>query len=176
MRTVLFITALLLSTVACKDAPVPQTPIAQTKATIDSLENVLFTDSDAPVNPTAGLQLVRAYAKYYQLSAKDSTAISMLFKAAEVSMGIGQGNLAIKYYRMVNEDHAQFHKAPEALFLAGFCAENLNNDTLQARWYYEKFMKQYPNHKLVEDAQFSIVNMGKSDAELIEMFQKNKPQ
>jgi len=77
---------------------------------------VLFADSEAKADPNAGIQLIRSYAKFYQLSEKDSLAVDMLFKAGEVSMGIGQSNLAVKYFRTINEDHPEFYKAPEALF------------------------------------------------------------
>ena len=88
-------------------------------------------------------------------------------------MGIGQGNLAVKYFRTITEDHSNFYKAPEALFLTGFCEENVNKDTAQARWFYQKFVSDFPDHKLAEDAKFSIQNMGKSDEDLIKMFEEN---
>lgn len=174
MRTfILFSCIAFLGLSACKEAALPLTEKEQIAAKIDSLEMVLFADSEAKVDPKTGLQLIRSYAKYYQLSEKDSLAVDMLFKAAEVSMSIGQGNLAVKYFRTVNEEHSNFYKAPEALFLTGFCEENINKDTAQARWFYEKFVADFPNHKLAEDAQFSIQNMGKSDEDLIKMFQQN---
>ncbi|MCB9205633.1 MAG: tetratricopeptide repeat protein, partial [Flavobacteriales bacterium] len=113
---------------------------------------------------------------YQQAEPKDSLAIDMVFKAGEVSMGIGQGNLAVKYFRRVADEHADFPKSPEALFLCGFCEENLNRDTAQARFFYESFVKKFPKHKLAEDAQFSIQNMSMSDEELIRMFQEKLKQ
>ena len=145
----------------------------KTLAQIDSLETVLFADSDEPADREAGMLLVRAYAKFYQEHKTDTTAIDMLFKAGEVSMGIGQGNLAVKYFSTIAEQHEDFMKSPEALFLAGFCEENLNQDSTEARAFYESFIDQFPDHKLAEDAKFSIQNMSMSDEELIDMFEKN---
>lgn len=142
-------------------------------AKIDSLESILFTESEKPADKAAGMDLVKSYAKYYRLAKdKDSLSIDMLFKAGEVSMGIGQGNLAVKYFKMIGDDHKDFYKAPEALFLAGFCEENVNKDTADARRFYELFMNRYPDHKLAEDAKFSIENMEMSDEDLIRMFQR----
>ena len=100
----------------------------------------------------------------------------MLFKAGEVSMGIRQGNLAVKYFKLLSDDHPKFGKAPEALFLCGFVSENLNSDTAEARFYYEKFIRVYPKHHLVEDARFSVMNLHRSDTELIRMFEEKLKQ
>lgn len=174
MRTIIFFSAIaFIGLSSCSPETKPPSEKEQVLAQIDSLETVLFADSEAKADLKAGMKLVRSYAKFYQLSEKDSLGIDMLFKAGEVSMGIGQSNLAVKYFRTINEDHPEFYKAPEALFLSGFCEENLNKDTAQARFFYESFVKQFPNHKLAEDARFSIQNMGKSDEELIRMFEEN---
>jgi hypothetical protein len=174
MKNLVAIVSLIsIGLLACQEAAKPLTESEKTLAQIDSLEAILFADSEAPADPKAGMTLVRSYAKFYQLSEKDSLAVDMLFKAGEVSMGIGQGNLAVKYFRTITEDHSAFHKAPEALFLSGFCEENINKDTAQARFFYESFIAGFPNHKLTEDAQFSIQNMDKSDEDLIRMFEEN---
>jgi tetratricopeptide (TPR) repeat protein len=174
MRNIVAIVSLIsIGFFACKEPVKPLSEKEQVLAKIDSLETILFADSEAKADTKSGMKLIRFYAKFYQLSEKDSLAIDMLFKAGEVSMGIGQSNLAVKYFRTINEDHPDFYKAPEALFLSGFCEENLNKDTAQARFLYESFVEQFPEHKLAEDAQFSIQNMGKSDEDLIKMFEEN---
>jgi len=174
MRNLIVIVSLIsIGLLACNQPTKPLSQKEQVLAKIDSLETVLFADSEAKSDIKSGMNLIRSYAKFYQLSEKDSLAVDMLFKAGEVSMGIGQSNLAVKYFRTINEDHPEFYKAPEALFLSGFCEENLNNDTAQARFLYELFVEQFPKHKLAEDARFSIQNMGKSDEDLIRMFEEN---
>lgn len=167
------VAALALLFTACGPTKKPLSEREQSLARIDSMETILFADEEADADPKAGMQLVREYSHFYQSNEKDSLAVDMLFKAGEVSMGIGQGNLAVKYFRTIADDHTEYYKSPEALFLCGFCEENLNRDTAQARWFYEKFLTSYPNHKLAEDAQFSIQNMSMSDEDLIKMFEKN---
>jgi TolA-binding protein len=102
--------------------------------------------------------------------------VDRIFKAGEISMGIGQGNLAVKYFQTVVEDHPEFAKAPEALFLCGFCEETLNVDTAKARQYYESFIRQFPQHRLAQDAKFSVQNLGLTDEQLIEQFEKANKQ
>lgn len=173
MRIIVIVFTALAALSACNSAPVQESETDSVKAKIDSLEAVLFVDSEKPADHAAGMSLVKSYAKFYRLSEpKDSLAADMLFKAGEVSMGIGQGNMAVKYFKIVSQDHRGFHKAPEALFLAGFCEENVNKDTADARRFYELFMNRYPDHKLAEDAKFSIQNMKMSDEELIRMFEE----
>ncbi|MCF8276672.1 MAG: tetratricopeptide repeat protein [Flavobacteriales bacterium] len=172
-KTAIALSMLTIGLVACQPGKKPLTDQEKCLARIDSMEAILFADSDEKADPAAGIQLVREYSRYYQGSSdKDSLAIDMLFKAGEVSMGIGQGNLAVKYFRTVTDEHKAFYKSPEALFLCGFCEENLNKDTAQARFFYEKFIQEYPNHKLAEDANFSMQNMGMTDEDLIKMFQE----
>lgn len=171
LATVYFFAAITIT--ACNSIKKPASEAELLVARIDSLEAVVFEESEAPADRQAGMELVRAYAKFYQSNKSDSTSVDMLFKAGEVSMGIGQGNLAVKYFSTIFKDHKDFPKAPESLFLTGFCEENLNNDTASARFYYEKFLNTYPNHKLAKDAKFSIQNLTMSDEDLIKMFEEN---
>ncbi len=163
-----------LSLFGCGESTGPRSEKDEILSKIDSLETAFFDVEVSKNNPKTGMALVRSYAHFYGENQKDSIAADLLFKAGEVSMGIHQGNLAIKYFKMVSDNHQNYKKAPEALFLCGFCSENLNADTSDARFYYEAFISKYPNHHLAEDAQFSILNLGKSDNELIKMFKQNR--
>jgi outer membrane protein assembly factor BamD (BamD/ComL family) len=162
----------MLAAIGCNNQQKAPTAEELSLARIDSLEAIAFSEKEK-INAKVGMQLIKEYAHYYQGHKQDSLAVDYLFKAAEVSMGMGQGNLAVKYFETINKDHSEFAKAPEALFLCGFTEENINSDTADARRYYEKFIEKYPNHELAEDARFSIQNMSLSDEELIKLFQQN---
>ena len=99
MRSVLILSIGLMILSACRTEVKPLSESELILARIDSMEAVLFTDEEADVDVKAGMGLVREYARYYQAHSKDSLGIDMLFKAGEVCMGIGQGNLALKYFR-----------------------------------------------------------------------------
>ena len=139
---------------------------------LDSLEALVFATQEAKTDSKTAMNLVREYAKYYKAHQPDSLAIDRLFKAGEISMGIGQGNLAVKYFRTISDDHSEFYKVAEARFLLGFCSENLVNDTAQARFFYNKFIEAHPEHHLAKDAEYSIQNLGLSDEDLIKMFEE----
>jgi len=159
--------------IACGGNP-SASPERDVLGVIDSLETLLFADDGSMDNSDAAALLVRNYAKYYQQHPTDSLAIDMLFKAGEVSMGLGNGDVAVKYFMKVAEEHSTFHKAPEALFLAGFCEENLNADYHQAEYFYGQFIEKYPEHPLTGDAEFSKANLGMSGEELIHLFESRK--
>lgn len=145
----------------------------QTSA-LDSLEALVYAGKDVKSDSKTAMNLVREYAKYYQAYQPDSLAVDRLFKAGEVSMGIGQGNLAVKYFRTISDDHSEFYKVAETRFLLGFCSENLVNDTAQARFFYNKFIEAHPEHHLAKDAEYSIQNLGLSDEDLIKMFEEKQ--
>jgi hypothetical protein len=159
---------------ACGGGGEVKNPALSELALIDSLEAILFADEGGMDNRAAAQLLVRSYATYYQRNKADAAAVDMLFKAGEVSMGLGDGRLAVKYFGMVADEHSDFHKAPEALFLQAFCEENLNGDLQQAEFFYSDFIAKYPGHALAEDAKFSIENLGKTDEELVKMFEAAK--
>lgn len=172
MRTFFIIIALTTALCACSNSDRQDQAASDLQTRIDSLENLFFDKEGEHATTTTGMELVRAYAHVYKDAPDDSLSVEALFKAGEVSMGIAQGNLAVKYFKMLYDEHPDFHKAPEALFLCGFCEENLNSHTSDAKWYYEKFLEEYPDHHLAEDARFSLENLGLSDEELIRRFQK----
>ena len=63
------------------------------------------------------------------------------------------------------------------LFLQGFVYESQLHNIIRAKEAYTEFIRKYPRHQLAKDAQFSIENLGKSDEELIKMFEeKNRAQ
>ncbi len=172
MRNAFFLLLVIGTLAACNDSNLTDAEQKQI-ATIDSLEAILFKDNGTLNNRDAAYTLVKAYAGYYQAHKTDTAAINMLFKAGEVSMGLGEGRIAVKYFGIVAEEHADFKKAPEALFLQAFCEETLNADVQQAKFFYEEFVNKHPTHALAKDAQFSISNLGKTDEELIKMFEEN---
>jgi len=174
MRLLPLLSLLVVISSACNDSAAPSHARDLELQTIDSLENILFVGDGSLSDRNAALVLVKSYAKYYQANQPDTLAIDMLFKAGEVSMGLTNGDLAVKYFATVAETHPTFNKAPEALFLAAFCEETLKGDAQQAKFFYEEFLKKYPSHKLAEDAKFSIQNLGKSDEDLIKMFEKGQ--
>ena len=95
-----------------------------------------------------------------------------LFRAADVSRGLGDYRLAIKLWGKVNAEFASFKRAPDALFLQGFTYDRDMHDADQAKLHYRKFLEKYPDHPLVKDVTLMLqyLEQEKSPEELIKDF------
>ena len=58
--------------------------------------------------------------------------------------------------------------------MQGFVNENLLMDMDKAKYHYERFIKEYPNHALAKDTKVLIENLGKTPEELIKSFQEKE--
>lgn len=115
--------------------------------------------------------MIALYADFVKKYPDDEKTEDYLFKAGEVSMGTMQSNVAIKYFEQHYLKFPKAEKAPYSLFMQGFIYETQLQNTEKAKWYYEKFIRDFPTHKLAEDAKYSIANLGKSEEELIREFE-----
>ena len=139
---------------------------------ITESEKNLLKDSSAVVDRKKGQEIINLYQEYALQYKDDTLSAEYLFRAAEISNGIGQYKNAIELYRK-SSTYNSYSKQPIALFLQGFIYENQLQDYANARKVYEEFLQKYPNHKLAADVNFSIANLGKSPEELVKMFEKN---
>jgi hypothetical protein len=60
--------------------------------------------------------------------------------------------------------------------LQGFIYDTYTDELGKAKEKYEFLISEYPKHVLVEQAEISIANLGKSDADLIRQFEKQNAQ
>lgn len=104
----------------------------------------------------------------------DSLTPIFIFKAADVSRGIGKYQQAISLWEVAHEFFRDTIYKPQALFLQAFTYDkDLNNDE-KAMYYYEQFMARYPRHRLVKDANMllQMLRNEESPEELIKKFKK----
>ncbi len=138
---------------------------------IDAKEKELYGDSTMVMDFAKAKDMIALYADFVKKYPENEKAEDYLFKAGEVSMGAMQSNVAIKYFEQYYEKYPKADKAPYSLFMQGFIYETQLNNTEKAKWCYEKFIRDFPTHKLAEDAKYSIANLGKSEEELIREFE-----
>ena len=141
---------------------------------IQTLQYTLAKAEDATKDVAAAMQLIEKSQTYANTYPQDSLAPVYLFRAADVSRGIGRHDLAIELWGRVGKEFNSFRRAPEALFLQGFtCDRDLENAD-KARFYYQKFLETYPGHSLVSDVQLMLVHLDneKSPQELIREFKR----
>ena len=111
---------------------------------------------------------------YVEKNPKDTISAMYLFKAGDLSRGLGKFDDAINYWQMLIEKYPDYKRAPDALFLQAFTYENDVKDLDKAKNLYETFLKKYPNHSFAANIPVIIENLGKSPEELIESFKKNQ--
>jgi len=135
------------------------------------LEKEIF-DTTKSLNRGAAIDLMVSYAKYANSFPNDSLSPEFLYKAAEVARGFGDGKKAIGYYELLLQKYPNYSKRAVSLFMIAFTYDNLLKDTANAGKFYRKFIKEYPNHKLAEDAKQLLKFLGKNPEDIIKGFDK----
>lgn len=134
-------------------------------------------DSTAGTTPSqervdALVQLCIAYADQYK---DDTLAPVYLFKAGELSIASGQFDKALELFGRVQR-YPNNNKVAEALFLQGFVSENHLNNKEAAKNYYTRFLQQYPQHALSDDARLLLQQLTLSPEDLMRMFEQQNMQ
>jgi TolA-binding protein len=142
------------------------------QANIELMEQQLFSNANKMINDSIAALLIDAYDEFASLYPKDSLSPDYLFKAGEVSMGLGKPLKSMSFFTKVYDRYPDFEKAPYSLFLQAYVLDNHLNDDVRAGEIYTDFINKYPDHPMAKDADFSIKNLGKSDEELIKEFEK----
>jgi tetratricopeptide (TPR) repeat protein len=140
---------------------------------IAAKEKELLADSVRSVDRVKAKEMIALYRQYAEKYKDDTLSNEYIFRAADISNGIGEYREAIALYKTV-ADRPEFRKHAVALFLQGFIYENQLTDYFQARTIYQKFLDKYPDHPLANDVRYSMENLGKSPEELIKAFEKKQ--
>lgn len=129
------------------------------------------SDQTKMMNAKADI-LLKRYRDYISMNPRDSMTSEYLFKAADLSVGVGKPEAAISYLDRLIQDFPSFRKAPEMMLFRGFIYETYMNQHADAVKAYKALIERYPNHRLASDARASIENLTMSEDELIEKFKK----
>jgi TolA-binding protein len=141
------------------------------EARIATLEKQLYADTLGSLNKEQAAIAMSTYTEFVGQFPNDKKSPEYLFKAAQLAVALKKYEHAIEHYNAIEKDYKDHEKAPVSLFLKAFAYDNYLNDDAKAKETYELFIQKYPSHELVKDAQFSLQNIGKSDAELIKEFE-----
>lgn len=91
----------------------------------------------------------------------DPRADIALQALARVLMNQNKGDEAIARYEALLRQYPQSRYSPQAQFMIGYICDQAGQFD-KARVAYQKVIETYPQSDLVDDAQISIQNMGKS--------------
>jgi TolA-binding protein len=142
------------------------------KASISTMEQSLFDKNHKMFNDSMAAAVIIAYEKYASLYPEDPLTPDYLFKAGEVSLGLGRAFNSISFFKKVYEKYPDYEKASHCLFLQAYVLDNHLNDDVNAGEIYNLFIQKFPGHPLARDAEFSIQHLGKSDEDLIKEFEE----
>lgn len=156
MRKLFAIVFVISVVFACKS------PKEELIAEIVKLEN---SDSAFSINQITDLYI--AYSSFANKYPDDEHTPEYLFKAAQQCNVLNKADEGILLFEKLIANYPKSKFCEQALFSIAFSYENNKNDFVNARKYYERFMQKYPQSELVEDAQLSIENLGKTDEEFL---------
>lgn len=159
--------AVFLLTISCTN----NSEKKQLAKAVTDLESVLMTDTTSILDRSKALELIQAYENYTNALPDDSLASEYLYKGAEILMNLQMGAKAIEYHQRIINNYPEFDKISYCIFLQAFIYENQMQQYETAKQLYLKFIDQYPDHPLADDAEISITNMGKSLEELIQSWE-----
>ncbi|GJM33112.1 MAG: hypothetical protein DHS20C18_21130 [Saprospiraceae bacterium] len=150
----------------------------QQLAPITELEQKLRTQQDVSLDTTTANALIKQSLNYIKTYPADSISGELLFKAADVSRGIGHYQDAVDLWDRFYREYPTHKKAPIALFLKAFTADKDLQDSGAASAYYENFLQKYPDHDQAKDARLllDILRNDQSPEELIKQFQQNNQE
>lgn len=145
-----------------------QSPKEKSLKAIKELES-----NDSAFSNELMMKLKSNYTDFALAYPDDEHTPEFLFKAAQRAVVLQQANEAVDLLIQLINKYPSNEFAEDATFLLAFTYENNLNDLANARVYYEKFLKEFPEGELAEEAKLSIQNLGKTPEEFLNGVQEN---
>ena len=124
------------------------------------------------LNEATARLAIQAYSDYATFFPNDTLAPACLFKAGEIATASKKYKTALSFYQTITSKYPDFRHVKESLYLQGFLLDNFLNDDAGAKIIYEQVIEKYPTTNYASDAKAAISNLGKTDEQLIQEFQK----
>jgi len=149
----------------------------QLAARITRKENIIYSGDKQMRNRRQLFDLMGLYKAHATKYNEDSISFHYLIKAGDLARVINDPKQAIESYSNAYDQFADHPKRGEALFMKAFVLDEFYKDDgakiKEARRLYNQFIREFPKHDLVDDAQASLKFLGKSNAEIIELLEKS---
>lgn len=140
---------------------------------ITQLEKQLGQEGAKP-DPAKLNTLLDAYIAFVDGNAGDTAAPNYLYKAVNLSIGIGNGEKSMQLIDRTLNEFPGSNYLPETVFLKAYVYENLLSNLGQASVVYNDFIRRYPEHDLADDARAALQYLGKSPEEMVREFELRK--
>jgi tetratricopeptide (TPR) repeat protein len=139
---------------------------------ITKLEKQVFDTVNFQLRKPVADNLIKLYGKFAENYQTDSLTPIYLFKKADLLAQMKQFNKSIKIYDKIYKNYPDFNQRAEALFLEATLYDNVLKNTTMAAVKYKEFIKEFPNHELRDDAEKSLMFLGKTPEEIIKILQQ----
>jgi outer membrane protein assembly factor BamD (BamD/ComL family) len=100
------------------------------------------------------------------MSCSSKLAEDEYYQKAKEAYGNQKFTEAVENFKGLVDNYPESKYRAEALFLLGFINANDIKDLEQAKIYYEKFIAEFPDHDLTDDAEYELKTLGKDINEL----------
>lgn len=174
MKNLIFLIIVAFGIFACTPAKKDNADKSKLLVEIQQTEKKLYADTVMTLDVSVANNAIILYSRYASQNPDDSSSAEYLFRAAEICKALNKGRLALTYYEKIENDYSSFPKKAVCIFMQGFVNENLLMDIEKAKYHYERFIEEYPNHALAKDTKVLIQNLGKTPEELIKSFQEKE--
>jgi len=142
--------------------------------TITSLETRLFAPAAMGFDKVKADSLLLAYESFLKHFPEDSLTMKFTFKAANLSMNMGDGTKAIELFDKFIEKYPDNPKASVSMFFKAYIYENQIKNLDKAKEIYLQFIEKYPNGDFTNDARIALKNLGKSPEQMIREFEEQR--
>jgi len=129
------------------------------------------------VNPSMAEQAINAFNNFASTCKNDSLAPIFLLKAGQIAQTTRNFQQSQILLKKCADEFPQFRNRGAALFLLAQVyddASMLNNE-MEAKNIYQQIIKEYPHTVWENDAKACLLNLGKTDEQIVQEFlKKNK--
>ena len=133
-------------------------------------EKTLF-NADQSLNEAVAPDVAEKYCQFVDENPKDSLADEWLYHALEINVMMKNVQKSEALCEQLLKQYPQSHWAPISLFLMGnYVYDGQLNDTAKAHAAYQRLIDEYPDDKLVDDAQKSIEFLGWTPDQIMNHF------
>lgn len=125
---------------------------------------------------TLGNAAIKAFLDFAHYCQQDSACPIFLIKTAQVAQALQNYEQAKIALETCIANYPNFKNKAAALFLLGQLYDEVTqlNDENKARSYYLQIIKDYPRTEWATSAEGAMALLGKSDAEILNQFEKKK--
>ncbi len=102
----------------------------------------------------------------------DEESVKKILSAGEAARTMREYPKAIGYFDMILQKFPNMKGASQALFLKAFTMDNDLKQIDRARSIYQEFLQKYPEDGFADDVQFLLQNLGATNEEIIQRFEK----